>query len=180
MKKTILFCTLGALILGFSYYISFGNPFKSSKTTSHSRLVIPDENQAPTVFEEGEVLPENSMNAFKAASNTARRSNITAILNALLQYRADHGSYPSAITDGTRTISKKEADICSDLVPKYIPALPRDERIKASPDQTQPLSSSVSDCAINYVTGFTIQKAGNTLTISAPLAEDNQTISISR
>src|SRR3989304_5921113 len=73
----------------------------------------------------------NPARQFGQANDTRRRSEVTQILNAIGAYAADNrGVLPagiSALADDTATeISETGADICADLVPKYIPALPQD------------------------------------------------------
>ncbi len=117
------------------------------------------------------VLPPERIEAFKAAENVTRRSGMTQILNALGTYRSQTGSLPPEITETEMKIAKSRVDLCKILIPKYLPEVPRDPRIKATPDQTQILSSSIKDCDSDYDTGYLIKKNGDHIVISAPFSE---------
>jgi prepilin-type N-terminal cleavage/methylation domain-containing protein len=60
-------------------------------------------------------------------------------------------------------------NVCSDLVPTYLAALP-----------TDPSASTGTSCSGTFNTGYTISQANGRFTISAPAAEDSQTISVTR
>jgi len=62
-------------------------------------------------------------------------------------------------------------DLCTDVVPTYIAALPMD-----------PTGSSGTQCQTNYNTGYTItaNATGNRFTISAPSAENGATVTVTR
>lgn len=62
-------------------------------------------------------------------------------------------------------------DICPDVVPTYLAALPMD------PDSTV---SSGTSCTAPYNSGYTIASANGRFTIAAPAAEDGATISVTR
>lgn len=118
----------------------------------------------------------NPSRQFSLANNTKRRSDVNAILNAVEQYAADHqGSLPKDIATAAAGISSQSggADICSGLVPSYLAALPQD-----------PLKNSgmaVTDCSADYDTGYTIARSNdNRVTVSAPSAELEETISVTR
>jgi hypothetical protein len=103
---------------------------------------------------------------------------VNAILNAIGQYTVDNKGDLSGldidtsadeIGDGTG-----DADICDELVPKYIPALPTD------PDSASDGKSV--DCSGTYSTGYEVAKDTNgRITVSAPLTvdEDDGTIASS-
>jgi prepilin-type N-terminal cleavage/methylation domain-containing protein len=116
----------------------------------------------------------NPARQFGQANNTKRRSDIQAILNAVGAYAADnHGALPAAITAVDGTISKAARDVCLSLVPNYISALPADPNTNNG--------AAVTDCASNYVTGYNVvHDANNRVTVSAPGAENTETISITR
>lgn len=105
-------------------------------------------------------------NAITAQRDVQRKTDIQGLFTVLTSYVIDHqGKIPSAINERTQRIKTGEADICRELVPKYLPNLPHD-----------PLTNVVSvidDCNAPYDTGYAISKdtTGN-ITISAPLAED--------
>lgn len=106
----------------------------------------------------------NPNRQFQQARDSQRTSNTAAILNALGQYIVDHkGELPSSIASTTaeQTISEGGADLCEDLVPTYLPALPSD------PGSDHSGGVSESDCD-NYDTKYTIQKDNNgRLTVAA-------------
>ncbi len=60
-------------------------------------------------------------------------------------------------------------NVCNDLIPTYIAALPMD-----------PSASSGTSCDGIYNTGYTISQTNGRFTISAPHAEDGATISVTR
>jgi len=69
----------------------------------------------------------NPTRQFQQARDSQRVSNVSAILNAIGQYAVDNkGSLPASITTTAQDIGNSGADLCSDLVPKYLPALPTD------------------------------------------------------
>ena len=65
---------------------------------------------------------------FSQANDTKRRSDVSAILNAVSQYTAEHsGSLPNEIPLTTpESISGAGADICGDLVDDYIYSIYQD------------------------------------------------------
>ncbi len=124
----------------------------------------------------------NPARQFAQSNNTKRSSDVNAILNAINQNMADHqGSLPTGIDTTVRTIGNQngtQVDLCAALVPVYIAALPVD-----------PLTNSgtpVSNCATTYTTNYTVVSAGsgisagNRITISAPAAELQATIQVTR
>jgi len=117
----------------------------------------------------------NPQRQFSQANNTKRSSDINAILNAIGQYAADNkgalptnlattcdSAAPCSITSDTAVTSR--ADICSDLVPQYLAALPVD-----------PLTSGgtpVTDCAVTYTTNYEVYRGtDNRITVTAPATE---------
>ena len=120
----------------------------------------------------------NPARQFGQANNTRRRSEVTQILNAVGAYAADHkGVLPesiSALADDTPTaVADTGADVCADLVPNYIPALPQDPQ--------QGTGTAITDCASAYDTGYTIaHDANNRVTVAAPLAENAEVIANTR
>ena len=122
----------------------------------------------------------NPAKQFAKANNAQRASNINAILNAISQYTVDSkGVLPILIPLTTaKPISSgsANANICLDLVPDYLPALPADPK---QADQ----SISKTDCGptSTYTTGYNISKdTDGRVTITAPSAEDGATISVTR
>ncbi len=105
----------------------------------------------------------NPARQFAQANNTARRSDVTALLNAIHQYSADNkGKLPAGITGVVQEISNAGAGICGLISPKYISALPVD------PDDA--LSDPFVDCTA-YDTGYTVVNTAGRVTVSAPGAE---------
>jgi len=100
---------------------------------------------------------------------------------------ADNGYFP--VTSGTDTtivvtndgasatsasgcsVAAQTANICADVVPDYLAALPMD-----------PGASSGTQCSTTYDTGYTISKStdSNRFTVAAPAAEGGETISVTR
>ncbi len=117
----------------------------------------------------------NPARQFSQANNTKRSSDVNAILNAVGQYAADNkGTLPTGITTAAQTVSNTGADICASLVTQYLAALPVD-----------PLTNNgtpVTNCAAAYNTNYTIVRsaADNRLTVTAPAAELNAVISVTR
>ena len=112
----------------------------------------------------------NPARQFKQASNTQRRSDVNAILNAVNQYAADNnGAIPSGVTGTATNISDSEIDICDDLVPTYIAEMPVD-----------PTAGTWSSCS-DYDTGYDISSsAANRITVEAPSTELSEEISVTR
>jgi type IV pilus assembly protein PilA len=104
---------------------------------------------------------------FKQANDTKRRNDVNAILNSIGQYAADHkGDLPTGIPTGTvadaLNISDGGADICDDISPTYISALPVDP---STGDE------AVTDCA-SYDTGYQVfQDSDGRVTVLAPDTE---------
>lgn len=113
----------------------------------------------------------NPSRQFKQANDTRRRSDVNAVLNAVGQYYADHkGVLPSGVTTTDQAIKFDAANICSDIMPDYISALPVDPT----------KGSGITDCSTEYDSGYNIIKdSAGRVTVSAPGAELG-TISITR
>ena len=111
----------------------------------------------------------NPARQFAQANNTKRRSDVNAILNAVNQYMADKkGDLPAGITSAIQSISNTGANICSDIVPQYLAALPTDPKVNDG--------KSVTDCAAveGYDTGYTIVKIAENNRITVAVAEANK------
>lgn len=120
----------------------------------------------------------NPARQFALANNTTRRNAVNQILNAVGQYASDNkGALPSQITTTATFIQDATSggiDLCSVLVPTYIPALPEDPSINNGQDITSP-------CPSTYNSGYKISKdANNRVTVLAPDAELGATISVAR
>jgi prepilin-type N-terminal cleavage/methylation domain-containing protein len=115
----------------------------------------------------------NPARQFAQANDTKRRNDSLQILNAVWQYAADNnGNLPTDITTSVQEISNTAADICGDIVPTYINALPTDPSLNVD---------EVTDCAVAYDTNYTIVQSSSSsrVTVTAPDAE-LETITVSR
>jgi len=121
----------------------------------------------------------NPARQFGQANDTKRRSDVTAILNAIGQYSASNaGNLPGAIAAASVsatpvTISGANfPTLCDDLVPNYVPAIPVD------PTGNDQAGVEKADCGSGtWTTGTTsvyqIAKDANnriTVSVSAPYA----------
>ncbi len=119
----------------------------------------------------------NPAKQFSQANNTKRRSDVNAILNAIDQYAADNkGTLPTGI-DGTNrdiTDAANGADICAQLVTKYLAALPVDPQTNNG--------TAVTDCTANYDANYEVVQSqnDNRVTVTAPAAELGESISVTR
>lgn len=106
------------------------------------------------------------------ANNAQRRSDVSAILSAIHQYSLDNrGSTPANLTAVATEVSDAGTDICADLVPTYIAALPFDPT---------DADGSFTDCT-DYNTGYQASvDANGRITVSAPSAENDEVISVTR
>ena len=120
----------------------------------------------------------NPNRQFAQANNTKRQSDVVAILNAVGQYMSENnGSLPSAITSVQQEIqSPGFADFCETLVPQYLAAFPVDPQINNG------VQIESNDCLNEWDSGYTIQQisSNNRITVTAPLAQNNESISVSR
>ncbi|HVZ11603.1 MAG TPA: type II secretion system protein [Patescibacteria group bacterium] len=122
----------------------------------------------------------NPAKQFAQANNTKRRSDVNAILNAIDQYAADHkGALPQGVPTSALPIQKTggnntDADICSDLVTKYLAALPVDPLTNGG--------AAITDCSQNYSTDYDVvqSQSDNRVTVTAPRAELNEVITVTR
>jgi type IV pilus assembly protein PilA len=106
------------------------------------------------------------------ANNAQRESNVSAILNAVHQYAIDNrGALPATITEVATEMSNAGIDLCDDLVPTYITALPFD------PTAEDAAFTSCDAYALDYTI---VKDANNRVTVAAPSAELEATISVSR
>lgn len=119
----------------------------------------------------------NPARQFSQANDTKRRSDINAILNAVGQYAADHnGSLPSGIPNTAVSaatavdVGSAGADLCSDIVPTYIQALPTDPKGTAAGAPIVLVGSPLA-CPAAYSTDYQIYVTGGRVTVRAPLTE---------
>lgn len=122
----------------------------------------------------------NPARQFGQANNTNRRSAILQILNSVHQYVAENkGQLPaevSALTAGTATLfnSTNFPNLCGQLMPNYIPALPTDPSLN---------TANITDCAVvgGWDTGYDIARdAQNRVTVSAPTTDNSEVITVTR
>lgn len=127
----------------------------------------------------------NPARQFQQARDSQRTSNTNAILNAIGQYIADNRGDLTDIdlpTSGTEDISDAEADLCSDLMPTYIAALPVDPG--TDPDggsSTYDDGEALTSCPSGYTTGYEISvDAADRYTVCAPATEIGDEICVTR
>ena len=121
----------------------------------------------------------NPQRQFAQANNTKRSSDVNAILNALGQYAADNkGLLPTSLpASGSAMIGSgaTDANLCAELVPQYLAALPVDPQTNGG----DPVDET--ECAGTYNTNYRVERTSNNrITITAPGAELGQTISVTR
>lgn len=122
----------------------------------------------------------NPSRQFSQARDSQRTSNTAAILNAIGQYIVDHrGDIPTGITTTAQDISDGGANICKDLVPTYISALPTDP---GSSHKGAGLLETDCDPGDSYDTNYSIKKdsAGRITITATPETPGASTISITR
>ena len=118
----------------------------------------------------------NPARQFGQANNTRRRSDILQILNAIHQYVAENkGQLPPALkalaADTATPVSSAGLNICADLMPNYIPALPTEPSLA---------TAAVTDCT-TYTTGYQVTKdAQNRITVSSPVTDNGEVITVTR
>ncbi len=115
----------------------------------------------------------NPARQFSQANNTQRRSDVSAILNAIHQYSADNkGDLPDGITSTATNIGSgtTDIDICAALVPTYIAKMPVD-----------PTAGAYTDCT-DYDTNYNVSKSAsnNRVTVTAAGPELGETITVTR
>jgi prepilin-type N-terminal cleavage/methylation domain-containing protein len=128
----------------------------------------------------------NPAQNFASARNTQRSSDVSAILNAIYQYQAaNSGSLPSSVSSVTDTpvaIGNGEGEInpCEDLVSSYLADLPVDPEAGVKLDEEEePFTGNTCD-ADSFNTGYEISRNQSRFTISAPSAESEAIISVTR
>ena len=107
----------------------------------------------------------NPARQFGQANDTKRRSDANAILNAVGQYSASNtGNLPGEVTTASTSAveinNTNFPNLCTALVPTYIPALPADPTLNNQ--------AGISSCAGSWDTGYQISKdANNRITVYA-------------
>lgn len=127
----------------------------------------------------------NPAHQFAQANNTKRRSDALQILNAIGQYTAENkGNLPTEVgtlKGATPNVKRLNAtnfpNLCGELIPTYIPALPTDPSLN-SPDIT---STDCSAATPNWDTDYQISVDGDgRVTVSAITTDENAVISVTR
>ncbi len=130
------------------------------------------------------IIAINPARQFANANNTARRSAVTQILNAVGAYVAENqGQLPAEVTalvadTPTEVNATNFPNLCGQLVPTYISALPTD------PALNDGNGVETADCAAAtpvWDTNYTIERdVNNRITVAAPGAENAAVISVTR
>jgi len=116
----------------------------------------------------------NPARQFGQANDTKRRSDTTAVLNAIDQLQASNtGNLPTDIINmatgsATELNNSNFPTLCSDLVTTYISALPVDPSVASN---TAPNGTSgITSCSTTpWDTGYQISKdSSNRITVTAP------------
>jgi len=119
----------------------------------------------------------NPARQFGQANNTRRRSDVLQLLNAIHQYVAENkGQLPPAVktltADTATSLSSTGLNICANLMPNYMPALPTDPSLN---------TNAITDCTGVYDTGYTVSRdAANRVTVSAPTTDNGEVINVTR
>lgn len=118
----------------------------------------------------------NPQKQFRQANNTQRSSDVNAILNAINQYAVDQkGILPASITSDRVEIANDGIDLCTELVPTYLAALPTDP---IGPNNGAPVEEV--NCT-DYSTGYYVRTLGNNrIIVEAMGAEEGASISATR
>lgn len=120
------------------------------------------------------IIAINPGRQISQANNTQRSSDVKAILDAVHQYAVENrGTMPTALTAVPTVVGSGAAqvDICADLVPTYMAAMPFDPTAAGA---------HYTSC-LDYDTGYEASVDANSrATVSAPGAELAATISITR
>ena len=82
-----------------------------------------------TILMAGVLIAVNPARQFASARDAGRRSDMIAITNSIYQYSVEHnGLLPASITTTPRHIGTNAGlvNLATDLVPTFIPAIPKD------------------------------------------------------
>ena len=120
------------------------------------------------------IIAVNPGRQISQTNNAQRDSDVRAILDAVVQFSVENrGTLPAGITAVATTVGSAvgQIDICADIVPTYVAAMPFD------PTTT---GAQYTSCA-SYDTGYTIlEDANGRVTVAAPGAELSEVISATR
>lgn len=120
------------------------------------------------------IVAINPARQISQANDTQRSSDVKSVLDAVASYSIDNrGALPTSITTTATVMGSGtgQIDICADLVPTYLSAMPYD------PTAT---GAHYTDCT-DYNTGYTIVEDGSgRVTVAAPSVEVETSISVTR
>lgn len=165
------------------FVVAVGISFTKNSSSVQTVVIDPTSlTPSPTKAIPISVMPTRSSvvySPFSKARNDKRKSDATSVINAVKQYSVDNqGEFPKGITENAQRISKKGLDICSAIVPMYLPAFPHDELLNITSGKKD---APITDCNSDYDSGYTIQKVGeNQFTVTAPLTEEGPIISVTK
>lgn len=118
----------------------------------------------------------NPARQFAQANNSQRVSNVNAVLNAIGQYVSDNqGDLPSDVDGGAEEITE---ELCEDLVPTYLPALPTDP--KSFYEGAAIVEADCNDLDTNGSEYRVELNVDNRIIVSAPSAELGETVQVTR
>ena len=125
------------------------------------------------------IIAVNPGRQISQANDAQRTNDVRAILDAVHQSAIENrGAFPTSITGlADPTVSTEigdtagMVDICADLVPDFLVALPTDPTDAAA---------TYVDCDTAYVTGYFVSLADGRITVDAPGAEVETTIAVTR
>lgn len=128
----------------------------------------------------------NPARQFSQSNDTKRRSDVSAILNAIDQYAAENaGNLPTGMpaAGNSGVISNTGQDICAAIVPQFIAQMPSDPKT-GNPKSAIPTTTCAAGVAPSgaYNTGYTVAVASGTngrVTVSA-VPELAASISVTR
>lgn len=107
----------------------------------------------------------NPIKIISKSHDTERRSQASAILNALYQYKADHsGNLPPGIATPSVTFLAEDSEfgddeICESLVPTYLARIPIDPALKEG-ELAEELRDELpgnGDCTLPFFSGYVVQ-----------------------
>lgn len=127
----------------------------------------------------------NPARQFAQANNTQRNSNVNAILNAVGQWMVDNnGEVPPGIPEGDPEVDADygviDNDLCSALVPTYLPAMPTDPLSDNDGEGVTDCSTLTAEADIEYFVVEDEDPNTNRITVWAQEAELGEDIRVTR